>query len=339
MTVNRAWVLASRPVGAVRESDFGYREDPFVPPELAEGQILVRNRIISCAPTIRNWLNPPERSYRGAIGIGDPIRGMAAVEVLASRQPRFAVGALLTAVAPWQDYAVLMPDEAPVPVTAIPKGIDPVEAMTLYSPNSLTAYFGLFAVGEPKPGMTVLVSGAAGSVGNMVCQMARIAGCRVIAVAGGEEKRRWLEREGGADVAIDYRAADLPSALKAAAPAGIDIFFDNVGGELLQAAVENMRPHGRIVVCGQVSAYDSDHLAAGPSDMMKLVYGRLRMEGFLVGDYADRYEEAITAIRGWANTRQLQGRYDLRNGFNTLPGAFVGLFEGKNTGTLLVSLD
>jgi NADPH-dependent curcumin reductase CurA len=157
VTLNRSWVLAHRPEGAVRTSDFAYREEAFDPPTLQEGEILIHTQIISCAPTIRNWLNPPGRSYRGAIGIGEPIRGMAAVEVMASRHASFAVGQWLTAVAPWQDYAVLRPDAAAVPVKAIEEGIDPVDAMTLFSPNSLTAYFGLWCARWP-------VSRAAGSL-------------------------------------------------------------------------------------------------------------------------------------------------------------------------------
>ena len=338
MTVNRAWVLANRPEGAVRTSDFAYREEAFDAPELAGGDILVRTRIISCAPTIRNWLNAPSRSYRGAIGIGEPIRGMAAVEVLASRHARFEAGQWVTAVAPWQDYAVLRPDEAVVPVTPIEAWMDPVQAMTLYSPNSLTAYFGLFAVGEPRPGMTICVSGAAGSVGAMVCQMARIAGCRVIAVAGGPDKCRWLREQLGADVAIDYRAANLPAALKEACPDGINIFFDNVGGEVLQAAVDRMAPHGRIVLCGQLAAYDSNSPAAGPRDMMKLVYGRIRMQGFVIGDYADDYPAAIASIRQWVTEARLRNRYDVRDGFERIPDAFVDIFNGRNAGTLIVRI-
>ena len=338
MTVNRAWVLANRPEGAVRTSDFAYREEAFDAPELAGGDILVRTRIISCAPTIRNWLNAPSRSYRGAIGIGEPIRGMAAVEVLASRHARFEAGQWVTAVAPWQDYAVLRPDEAVVPVTPIEAWMDPVEAMTLYSPNSLTAYFGLFTVGEPRPGMTICVSGAAGSVGAMVCQMARIAGCRVIAVAGGPDKCRWLREQVGVDVAIDYRAANLPAALKEACPDGINIFFDNVGGEVLQAAVDRMAPHGRIVLCGQLAAYDSNSPAAGPRDMMKLVYGRIRMQGFVIGDYADDYPAAIASIRQWVAEARLRNRYDVRDGFERIPDAFVDIFNGRNAGTLIVRI-
>ncbi|ASY44187.1 MAG: NADP-dependent oxidoreductase [Pseudomonadota bacterium] len=338
MSLNRSWLLARRPEGAVQTDDFAYHEEAFEAPRLDKGEILVRTRIISCAPTIRNWLNPPERSYRGAIGIGEPIKGMAAVEVLASRHARFEAGQWATAVAPWQDYAVLRPDAAVVPVTPIEAWMDPVDAMTLYSPNSLTAYFGLFSVGEPKPGMTVLVSGAAGSVGAMVCQMARIAGCRVIAVAGGPEKCRWLEEEVGADIAIDYRSTDFSAALKDATPAGVNIFFDNVGGDVMHAAIGRMAPHGRVVLCGQLSAYDSNSPAAGPRDMMKLVYGRIRIQGFVVGDYADEYASAIAAIRQWEAEGRLRNRYDMRDGFHHIPDAFVDIFQGRNSGTLIVRI-
>lgn len=339
MSLNRTWVLARRPEGPVAASDFAYREEDYAAPDLADGEILVRTLIFSCAPTIRNWLNPPGRSYRGAIGVGEPIRGMAASEILATRHARFKIGDVVTAVTPWQDYAVLRPDAAVVPVTGVPLGMNPVDAMTLYSPNSLTAYFGLFAIGEPKPGMTVLVSGAAGSVGAMVCQMARLAGCRVVAVAGGQEKCSWLEEHCGVAVAIDYRSGAMVSRLKAASPRGFDLFFDNVGGQILQDAIDQMVPHGRIVLCGQISAYDTGRPAAGPNDMMKLVYGRIRMEGFVVGDFAGRYDEAMAAIGAWSASGQLQCRVDVRKGFETLPNAFEGLFSGLNRGTLLVTTE
>lgn len=318
------------------QDNFAYREEAFSAPNLAEGELLVATRIFSCAPTIRNWLNPPGRSYRGAIGIGEPIRGMAAVEVMASRHDGFAPGDLVTAVAPWQDYAVLAPETAAVPITHIPPGIDVADAMTIYSPNTLTAYFGLLTIGEPRPGMTVLVSGAAGSVGAMVCQMALISGCRVVALAGGADKCRWLEEACGVETAIDYRLPDLAGRLKQVCPDGIDIFFDNVGGDVLQHAIDRMAPRGRIVLCGQISAYDTGRPAPGPADMMKLVYGRIRMEGFVVGDFDDRYEDAFSDIRAWHGAGRLRCRVDMREGFGTLPGAFVDLFTGRNGGTLLV---
>ena len=339
MIHNRAWVLARRPEGAVAITDFALRTEPFAPPKLDEGEILVGTRVFSCAPTIRNWLNPPAASYRAAIAIGDPIRGMAACEVLASRHAGFAEGELITAVAPWQDFAVLKPDQAAVPLTIIPCDLDLIDAMTLHSPNSLTAYFGLYAVGMASAGETVLVSGAAGSVGAMVCQLAKHSGCRVVGVAGGPGKCDWLVRECGVDAAIDYRQGNLDAQVKAAFPGGINLFFDNVGGEILQRAVDHMAPHGRIVLCGQISAYDTGRPAPGPADMMKLVYGRLRMEGFVVGDFADRYDEAHTEIAQLAEAGKVAVRVDVRDGFECLPTAFVDLFAGANTGTLIVRND
>jgi len=334
--VNRSWRLARRPEGAVSVSDFAYTEEAFVAPDLRDGEVLVTGRIFSCAPTIRNWLNPPDRAYRASIGIGDPIRGMAVVEVTQSRHPRFTPGMLATAVAPWQDYAVLRPDDAAVPVTPMPEGMDPVDLMTLYSPNSLTAYFGIFAVGEVKSGQTVLVSGAAGSVGAMACQMAGIAGARVVALAGGPEKCQWLTECCGVAAAIDYRSNDVAGQMELACPNGVDMFFDNVGGDILQHAINHMVPHGRIAVCGQIAAYDTDRPASGPTDMMKIVYGRIRLEGFVVGDFANRYDCAIADIQRWAVEGLIHVRKDMREGFKALPSAFADLFAGRNKGTLLV---
>ena len=336
MTVNRSWLLARRPEGPVALHDFAYREEAFVAPTLGEGEILVRAGLFSCAPTIRNWLNPPSRSYRGSIGIGQPIMGMAAVEIIESRHPAFAPGERVTGVAPWQDYAVLTPDRAAVPVVRIPDGVNLVDAMGIYSPNSLTAYFGLVDVGRAREGETVLVSGAAGSVGATVCQIAHIMGCRVVGIAGGAEKCAWLRDVCKVDAAIDYRLGDLGPRIAESCPCGVDLFFDNVGGATLQAAFDAMAAHGRIVVCGQISAYDSGTPAPGPRDMMKLVYGRIRMEGFVVGDFAERYDEAREAIRQWSESGELISRVDLRKGFDYLPSAFVDLFRGANKGTLLV---
>ena len=336
MVVNRSWVLARRPEGPVVFDDFVYREAEFVAPTLDDGEILVRTRLFSCAPTIRNWLNPPNRSYRGSIAIGQPIIGMAAVEIIASRHPAFSPGDHATAVAPWQDYAVLTPDRAAVPIVKIPDEVSLVDAMGIYSPNSLTAYFGLVDVGLVRAGETVLVSGAAGSVGATVCQIARILGCRVVGIAGGSEKCAWLRDVCRVDATIDYRLGDVGPRIAESCPGGVDLFFDNVGGATLQAAVDAMAAHGRIVVCGQISAYDSGAPAPGPRDMMKLVYGRIRMEGFVVGDFVARYDEARETIRQWVENGDLVSRVDLRRGFNRLPIAFVDLFRGANKGTLLV---
>ncbi|TAL01013.1 MAG: NADP-dependent oxidoreductase [Rhodospirillaceae bacterium] len=337
MTINRSWLLARRPQGRVSIEDFAYREEPFVTPTLADGEVLVRNHCFSCAPTIRNWLNPPERSYRTSIGIGQPIAGMAGAEIMASRHPRFSAGDYVTAVSPWQDYAVLAPDRAAVPVVPVPAGLTLADALGPYSPNSLTAYFGMIDVGRAKIGETVLISAAAGSVGTVACQIARIQGCRVVAIAGGPIKCAWLRDVAGVDATIDYKAGDLPAQLAESCPTHVNLFFDNVGGEILQAAVDAMALHGRIVLCGQISSYDTGKPAPGPRDMMRLVYGRILMQGFVVGDFAARYDEAYAALRQWIKRGDLICRTDLREGFDRLPEAFVDLFRGNNEGTLLVS--
>lgn len=337
MTVNRAWVLARRPQERVCVEDFAYREEPFVQPVLKDGELLVRNHIFSCAPTIRNWLNAPGSSYRSAIGLGQPIAGMAGAEVLESCHPRFRASDLVTAVSPWQDYAVLAPDRAAVPVVKVPDGLTLADALGPYSPNSLTAYFGLIEVGRATAGDTVLISGAAGSVGMVACQIARIRGCRVVAIAGGPDKCAWLRDVARVDAVIDYKKGDLATSIGQACPERINLFFDNVGGAILQGAVDAMAVHGRIVLCGQIAAYDTGQPAPGPGDMMKLVYGRIAMQGFVVGDFTARYDEAYAALRDWIENGDIVCRTDLRQGFDRLPAAFVDLFQGNNDGTLLVS--
>lgn len=337
MTRNRRWTLRSRPSGPVSADDFALVEAEFTFPELAEGELLVRNHLFAVAPTIRNWLGEPGKSYRGSIALGGTIPGMAGCEVLASRHEAYPVGARIVAMSRWEDVSLLAPDKAAVPVFTVPEGMTFEAALGPLSPNSLTAYFGLIEVGRPAAGETVLVSGAAGSVGSVVCQIARILGCRVIAVAGGQAKCDWLVRACGVDHAIDYHSQDIAACLAELCPRGVDVVFDNVGGEFLQAAVDAIAAHGRIVLCGQISAYDGPNGAPGPRDMMKLVYGRVRMEGFVVGDFIDQVEEARAVLSAWLDTRQLQVRVDLRDGMERLPVALVDLFSGANEGTLLVA--
>lgn len=334
--LNRVWTLATRPQGRVAVDDFALVTDPLDLGELAEGQIRVRNRFFAVAPTIRNWLNPPERAYRGSIPIGGAIMGMAGAEVLQSRHPDYSPGDRMVALSRWEEISILSPDQAAVPPFAVPPSMTFEEAMGALSPNSLTAYFGLIEIGRPKPGETVVVSAAAGSVGSVVCQIARILGCHVVAIAGGADKCDWLETVCGVDATIDYKAEDVAARLKALCPDRIHIYFDNVGGEIMQAAVDHIAPRGRIVLCGQISAYDTGEPAAGPRDMMKLVYGRVRMEGFVIGDFIDQVEEARARIRTWIAAGELVVRTDVRKGFETLPSALADLFSGRNQGALLV---
>jgi NADPH-dependent curcumin reductase CurA len=333
---NRAWTLASRPQGRVSVETFAMTTSPLTAPDLAAGEILVRNRLFAVAPTLRNSLNPPGRAYRGSIAVGGTIVGMAGAEILASRHPDFRPGDRLVALSRWEDFSVLAPDRAPVPVFPVPPSMGLDEALGPLSPNSLTAYFGLIEVGRPRSGETVVVSAAAGSVGSVACQIARILGCRVVAIAGGAGKCAWLKDVCRVDDTIDYKSENVAARLAALCPASVDLYFDNVGGEILQAVIDNIAPRGRVVLCGQISAYDSGAPAPGPRDMMKLVYGRVRMEGFVVGDYVDRVEAARDQIRRWIVRGDMVVRTDLRRGFERLPQAFTDLFAGANAGTLLV---
>lgn len=337
MIRNRRWTLRRRPDGPVSTDNFELLETEFPHPELADGEVLVRNHLFAVAPTIRNWLGGQGKSYRGSVAPGGTIPGMAGCEVLASRNAAYPVGTRIIAMSRWEDFSVLAPDAAAVPVFGMRGDMTFEMALGPLSPNSLTAYFGLLAVGRPLAGETVLVSGAAGSVGSVVCQIAHILDCRVIAVAGGAEKCDWLARVCCADQTIDYRAENVAARLAELCPGGVDVVFDNVGGDFLQAAVDNIAAHGRIVLCGQISAYDGPTGAAGPRDMMKLVYGRVRMEGFVVGDFIDEVDEARAVLAAWWRNRKLHVRIDRREGIECLPGALVDLFSGANEGTLLVA--
>jgi len=337
--MNRQWVLASRPQGRANLGNFNYREVPFREPELEVGQILVRNRLFSCAPTMRNWMNDSSRSYRASVALGEPIIGVAGAEIVASRHDGFPPKSFVTTTSRWEDFTVLNPDTAAVPVYPLPQGISLLDAMGPLSLNSLTAYFGLFSVGRPQPGETVVVSGAAGSVGSVACQLAKLNGCRVIGIAGSKTKCDWLTAACGMDGAIDYKSENVSQRLSVLCTGGVDVFFDNVGGEILQAVINHIAPKGRIAVCGQVSAYDSDAPAAGPRDMMKIVYGRVRIEGFVLGDFADQVDRARADIDRWRNEGKLVFRQDIREGFAKLPLAFLDLFTGANEGSLLVAAD
>ena len=335
-TVNRAWTLASRPKGQVRIDDFLLVTGPRDTTELADGDIRVRNRLFAVSPTIRNWLNPIGNVGRGSIPLGGVIMGMTGSEVLESCHPKFAAGDRLVAFSRWEDVSVLTPDRAVVPAFSVPTSMTFEEAMGALSPNTLTAYFGLIEVGRPLLGETVVVSAAAGSVGSVVCQIARILGCRVVAIAGSAEKCAWLKDICRADATVDYKSENIAERLKALCPGGVNVYFDNVGGDILEAAVDVMAVRGRIVLCGQISAYDTGKPAPGPRDMMRLVYGQIRMEGFVVGAFVDQVDEARARLRGWIKSGDLIVRTDIRHGLEALPSAFTDLFSGRNQGTLLV---
>lgn len=336
-TVNRQWRLARRPNGNATPKDFEYAESDYAALSPSKGDIIVRNRAFLCAPTIRNWMDPPGNSLYPSIEIGQVIMGPAAGVVVASAHPAFSVGDRVATISSWQDYAIIQPEQSMTRV--LPDGHSFIEAVGVFGLNSLTGYFGIREIGSIQPGDQVLVSGAAGSAGSVAAQVARLGGCRVVGIAGGAEKCRWLLRDCGLDAVIDYKSEDVRARIGELFTDGINVFFDNVGGDILQAAVDNMAEFGRIVLCGQIASYNADTSPEGPRNMMRLIYGGIRMQGFLVGHFVERVDEALHDLTEWERNGQLAHREDVRSGFTSLPTAFNSLFDGSNTGTLIVDID
>ncbi|RYH02477.1 MAG: NADP-dependent oxidoreductase [Alphaproteobacteria bacterium] len=264
--------------------------------------------------------------------------GPSVSQVVGSENPTYPVGTLLFSMKGWQEYSVLNPQAEGHPVAVIADGIDPAQALSVLGPNGLAAWFGLAKVIKPQPGETVVVSGAAGSTGSVAAQIAKIKGCRVIGIAGGPDKCRWLTEELGIDHAIDYKNQSVEEELRRLAPNGVDAFFDNVGGDTLSAVVENMAVHGRIALCGQIATYNDDGRTTAPLNVMKLVYWRVRIEGFIMSDRWEEMPAALEEIAGWIAEGRMKHREDIRHGFETIPAVFAELFAGTNEGTLLMKL-
>ena len=330
---NRQFKLAHRPVGMVKRSDFDFVQAPV--PQPGDGEVLIRNRYLSLDPAMRGWMNEG-KSYIPPVAIGEVMRAGAAGEVVASNHPRFAVGDSVVGVLGVQDYAIsngkgltkVDPKLAPLPVYL----------GTLGMPG-MTAYFGILEVGELKSDDTVVVSGAAGAVGQVVGQIARIKGCRVVGIAGGADKCRYLTDELGFDAAIDYKSEDVKKALKQHCPKGIDVYFDNVGGEILDAALTQLAMHARIVICGAISQYNNTTAVKGPSNYLSLLVNRATMRGMVVFDYAARYGEAMAEMAGWMREGKLKTREDIVLGLETFPETLLKLFKGENTGKLVLQVE
>jgi len=330
--VNHQFRLAARPVGLPKRSDWNLTEQPM--PEPGEGEFLVEVLFISLDPAMRGWMNEG-RSYIAPVGIGEVMRAGAVGRVVASKHPGFAAGDHVYGGFGVQEYAVskgdgvtrVDPDLAPLPVYLGALGMP-----------GMTAYFGLLEIGQPKSGQTVVVSGAAGAVGMVVGQIAGILGCRVVGIAGGAEKCRYLVTELGFDAAIDYKTQDVRKALREHCPNAIDVYFDNVGGDILDAALANLARHARIVVCGAVSQYNNTTAIKGPSNYLSLLVNRASMTGMVVFDYADRYPEAFKAMAGWRAAGKLKSREDIVTGFTNFPETLLKLFAGENLGKLVLQV-
>lgn len=335
-TINRQWLLKRRPHGMVSEQDFEYREAALPQPNLAAGELLVRNLMISFDPAIRGWLDDVP-SYLPPVAIGAPVRAGAVAQVVQSENAQFPVGTLVQGLFGWQDYVVVN-RAGEMPPNIVPAGVPLELLLGALGGSSLTAYFGLLEVGQPRAGETVVVSGAAGAVGSVVAQIAKLKGCRVIGLAGGTEKCQWLKDECGADEVIDYKRENVEARLGELCPDGIHVFFDNVGGAILEAVITHIAEHGRIVLCGAISSYNNDQPEPGPRNLMNLVTRRVRMEGFVMIDYMDRIAQAAAELSQWVFSGQIRYRNDIQEGFDNIPKTFLRLFNGANQGKQMLKL-
>jgi len=329
---NHRFTLAARPVGLPKPSDFEYSEQPV--PEAAEGQVIVKILAISLDPAMRGWMNDG-KSYIPPVRIGEVMRAIAIGRVIASKHRGFSIGDHVSGLFGVQEYALsdgkgvqkIDPDLAPLPV----------QLGTLGMPG-LTAYFGLLDIGKPRPGETVVVSGAAGAVGSVVGQIARLKECRVVGIAGGADKCKYLVDELGFTAAIDYKASDVKAALAEHCPKGIDVYFDNVGGDILDAALAQLALHARVVICGAISQYNNTAPVKGPSNYLSLLVNRASMTGMVVFDHAPRFGEAIRELTGWRAQGKLHSREDVVHGLATFPTTLLKLFKGENHGKLVLEV-
>jgi NADPH-dependent curcumin reductase CurA len=326
---NRQIVLVERPKGKLGPEHFRMIEGDA--PDPKEGEALLRVRLISLDAANRAWMQGA--TYRSAVESGSVMAGGAIAEVVTSRAPDYEPGDLVFADTGWQDYAAL----AAKALVRVPR-IEPMtHLLSVYGIAGLTAYFGLLRVGRPQPGETVVVSAAAGSVGSFVGQIAKIKGCRAVGIAGGAAKCDWLVNELGFDAAVDYKAGSLYATLKAAAPGGIDVYFDNVGGDILEACLPLMNVRGRIACCGAVSAYDGAAPTTGPRGIPGLiVVKRLLMQGFIVTDYFNERQVAVAELQHWVQAGQLKIEEDVIDGLENTPKALIGLLAGENRGKRMV---
>jgi NADPH-dependent curcumin reductase CurA len=332
--VNRQWLLRQRPVGLVKEADFEWVEAPM--PETPDGGVLVKNLYVSFDPAMRGWMDD-RPSYIPPVGIGEVMRAGSVGQVIESRSSDLKVGDYVQGMFGWQDYAASAPGGM-LSASRVPDGVEPRLTLSLLGITGLTAYFGLLDLGRPKEGETVVVSGAAGATGSIAAQIAKLKGCRVIGIAGGPAKCSWLTDTAGIDAAIDYKSDDVSARLHELCPNGIDVYFDNVGGEILDAVLAQLAQKARVVLCGGISAYNETEPPPGPRNLMNLVIQRARMEGFIVIDYVPRFGEGITELAQWYGEGKLVQEEDIQHGLENAPKTFLRLFEGKNLGKQLLEI-
>jgi NADPH-dependent curcumin reductase CurA len=332
-TVNRQFVLASRPAGLPEESNFKLIETPI--PELKDGEFLARAMYLSVDPYMRGRISQA-KSYAAGVEIGGLMVAGGVARVVESKNENFAKGDVVDIYMGWQEYVVSNGKG----IRKLDASLAPVStALGVLGMTGITAYFGLLDVCNPKPGETVVVSGAAGAVGSLVGQIAKIKGCRTVGIAGGDDKVEWILRDCGYDAAFNYKTtANYGAKLKELCPNGIDVYFDNVGGAITDAVFLQINTFARLSICGQISQYNNAKPEMGPRLLSMLIVARAKAQGFLVTDYMPRFVEGLTAMSGWLREGKLKYREDIVEGFENLPKAFIGLFHGENIGKRIVKV-
>lgn len=328
---NRQFVLAARPVGLPKESDFKLVETPIPTPQ--ENQFVARALYLSVDPYMRGRMNDV-KSYAPAVQIGEVMVGGVVSQVTESKHPGFQVGDIVSGNFCWQEYAL----SDGKGVRKVDPNLAPIStALGVLGMPGLTAYFGLLDICNPQPGETVVVSGAAGAVGSFVGQIAKIKGCRVVGIAGSDDKIDYLVNELDFDAAFNYKTVEnYYGKLRELCPKGIDVYFDNVGGEITDAVLRQINLKARISICGQISQYNLEKPELGPRLLGMLIVSRAKIEGFLVSDYAARFDEGIQPLAAWIKDGKLQYRENVIEGFENMPRAFIGLLQGENTGKQVV---
>jgi NADPH-dependent curcumin reductase CurA len=329
---NRQWLINGRPNGrALSNDDFKWVETPVRAP--AEGEVLVRNLYLAFDPAQKGWMENIG-GYVAPTEIGEVMRGSGVGEVVASKAPGFAPGDKVTGMLRWQDFAVLPAKE----LLSVPDDEFLTANLGALGTTGMTAFFGLQKIGKPFAGDTMVVTGAAGATGSVVGQIGKIAGCRVIGVAGGEAKCRWLTDELGFDGAIDYKSGSVRAQIKQMAPNGIDVLWDNVGGSIFNDLLAHIAFHARVVVCGGISRYEKGQLPAGPENYFNLIFKRAHMEGFIVLDWASEFPWARERIAGWIRDGRLRFKEDVQVGLENAPRTLMRLFQGENFGKQLLKI-
>ncbi|HEY6132975.1 MAG TPA: NADP-dependent oxidoreductase [Rubrivivax sp.] len=336
--VNHQVRLAARPVGAVKPTDWQFSEEPVAEP--AEGGVLVKTLALSLDPAMRGWMNEG-KSYIPPVGIGEVMRAGGIGVVVASKNPAFSVGDHVTGGPGVQEYCLVPGDQikrSGLEIIDLRLG-SVTQWLNVLGMPGMTGYFGLMDVGQPKPGETVVVSGAAGAVGQTVGQIAKIKGCRVVGIAGGTAKCEWVVKDLGFDACIDYKGGSVRDGLKEHCPKGVDIYFDNVGGEILDTVLTRINRKARIIICGAISQYNNTTAVQGPKNYMSLLVNRARMEGIVVFDYADRYGVAIAEMAGYLKDGRMKSKEDVATGgVAAFPETLNKLFSGENFGKLVLKL-